>query len=150
VARGFTLIEVVVALAVLCSGTVALAQLPLLAARANDRARLTTIAATMAVGKMEEIESMSWSELVPSPVASLVHNTPGYCDFLDDSGRLLATDTSPPSGSSFVRRWSVAPSWSNSLMVIQVAVTPIVADAIQAHERRRPEEVRLVSVKARR
>lgn len=149
-ARGFSLIEVVVALGVLCTATVALAQLPLLAARTNEIARQITIAETMATAKMEEVRAVDWDALAVSKAGSLAHNAPGCFDFLDDSGLSVGTGPSPPPTASFVRRWSVDLSEPEGLKVVQVAVTPIAADALQLGRRARSMEVRIVGVTSRR
>jgi prepilin-type N-terminal cleavage/methylation domain-containing protein len=79
-------------------------------------------------------------------------NTDGYCDFLDDSGRWLAGGTTAPSGTVFVRRWSVQPLATNpnNTIVLQVLVTRNRGrSSTAAGNARAPDEARLVSVKTR-
>jgi prepilin-type N-terminal cleavage/methylation domain-containing protein len=147
--RGFSLVEVLVSMAVISSATVAIAGLPLLAMRANESARRTTIAAALAAQKMEQLQSAAWSELQPSPASALERNSPGYCDFLDGDGRVLGAGVSPPPGADSVRRWSLEAAASAPLLIIQVAVVPVSRDEPALRSRRHPEEVRIVGVKSR-
>ncbi len=107
--RGFSLVEVVVAMAIMITATVALAELSIVAVRANRVARSTTVATVLAVQKMEQLQSAGWTELTSSPPDALGQNTDGYCDFLDANGQTLGAGTSPPVGAVFVRRWAIAP-----------------------------------------
>ena len=159
-------------------GVAALAQLSIVAIRATESAKTTTIAAVLARQKMEQLRGLTWGidalgvavsdsttdvvsgdpsadglGLSASPADSLRRNTPGYCDFLDGSGRSLGGGTSPPSGAVYTRRWSVTPLPANldHTLVFQVLVSHVrdrsLADAAGAT--RRPGEVRLFSVKTR-
>jgi prepilin-type N-terminal cleavage/methylation domain-containing protein len=135
--RGLSLVEVLVALAVLCSATLAIAGLPLLAMRTNEVARLTTFAAVAASQKMEQLLSAEWIEPDASSVFASSRNSPGYCEVLDDQGHELGTCKSRPQGGAFVRRWGFDRTQSAAVFVIQVAVTPVAADAAPAGQRRR-------------
>ena len=147
--RGFSLVEVVVAMAIMITATIAVAQLSIVAVRANRVARSTTVATVLAVQKMEQLQSAGWTELTTSPSDALVHNTNGYCDFLDRNGRTLAAGTSPPVGAVFVRRWAIDPLATGDALVIQVSVIPLSDIGHAAVGRRRPEEARIVGIKAR-
>ena len=59
--RGFSLVEVVVAMAIMITATVALAGLAIVAVRANRMARSTTAATVLAVQKMEQLQSAGWA-----------------------------------------------------------------------------------------
>ena len=142
--RGFTLIEVLVALALVTLATLALAQAAIGALRVNQIARLTTVATVAALQKMEQLRQ---STLAPSPSDALVRSAPGYYDVLDAAGRTI-DDSSPPLGAAFVRRWSVV-LLPGTTFVLQVSVVPIHADVSPpaANAPRRPGEVRLVDIR---
>jgi Tfp pilus assembly protein PilE len=80
--RGFALLEVFIAAAILATALLSLAQLIAFATRATAEAGRTTYAALLAMQKIEELHAASWSELQPG------------------------TD-SPAAG--FTRMWSIAP-----------------------------------------
>jgi len=147
--RGFSLVEVVVAMAIMITATIAVAQLSILAVRANRIARFTTVATALAVQKLEQVQSSGWTELTASPSDSLVQNTDGYCDYLDRNGRTLVAGNSPPVGAVFVRRWAIEPLATGNALVIQVSVIPLDAARNAVGGRRRPEETRIVGIKAR-
>ena len=120
---GFSLIEVLVATAVLTIGVASLAQLVVVSARANRIANTTSSALLLAERKMEEL--IVETNLSPSPPGALVVNTPGFIDYLDTSGVSLGvTSAVPPPGVGFICRWSIDPlpgSPANTL-VFQVLV----------------------------
>ncbi len=132
-AGGFSLIEVLVATTILAVALTSLAQLFVLAVRANMDARETTMAAVAARGKMEELRALAWTvdsaglplsdaALAGSPPGTLAANIPGYCDFLDARGRPVGGGTIAPRGAVVVRRWSVdpLPGGAGDTIVVQV------------------------------
>ena len=123
-ARGFTLVETIFAVSLTAVALTALAQLFVLATRANADARRASLASILAVQKIEDLRSEG-ADLVPSGPGSLRANVPGSCDFLDQYGRSLGTGTLPLSGTVYVRRWSVelVPA-AAEMFVLQVAVFP--------------------------
>jgi type II secretory pathway pseudopilin PulG len=127
---GFSLLEVVFATAILIGGAGALAQLFLASTQANRLAQHTTFAALLAEQKMEQLLA-GGSGLDPSPPDALDHDTPGYCEFLDLSGRLLASgaicgdgSAGAAPGAAFIRRWAVVPRSAapTDAVVLQVLV----------------------------
>jgi hypothetical protein len=93
----------------------------------------------------------------PSPAGTLGRNTPGYCDFLDASGRPVAPGldaSEPPGGAVYIRRWAVTPLDTSpaDTLVLQVLVTTRrdrgAADVTTRVERL-PDEARIVAVKTR-
>jgi prepilin-type N-terminal cleavage/methylation domain-containing protein len=119
---GFTLIEVLVATAVITVSAASLAQLYVVAVRANRIADGTTTTLLLAEQKMEELLV---EDLTPSPAGTLSANTPGFVDYLDPSGVSLGTfSVVPPPGASFICRWSVdpLPNGGVSTFVLQVLV----------------------------
>jgi prepilin-type N-terminal cleavage/methylation domain-containing protein len=152
---GFTLIEVLVALALLTGSLLVLAQVMLAATRAADAARATTIATALAAQKSEQLRALAWgidldgavsedfecdvprwpdrpaggSGLTPSPPGALDADTPGYVDYLDAQGRWAGEGSPPPGSAAFVRRWSIesgGAAWPATL-VLRVGVWKRVA-----------------------
>jgi prepilin-type N-terminal cleavage/methylation domain-containing protein len=159
--RGFTLIEVVVAMAILTVVSLGVAQLFALATRANIIARGQTSTTILAEQKIEQIRAMTWGfdtaghglpisdttsnvavypstlggkGLNPSPVDSLVANTAGFVDFVDARGTWVGTGSNAPATTLYVRRWSIQPlpTNPNNTLVIQVLVTPMANEAVRA------------------
>jgi Tfp pilus assembly protein PilV len=125
-AAGFSVVETLVAVAILAGALASLAQLLGVAAAANQRARRTTVATLLASQKMEELRSLPWdAALGPSPAGSLQTGVDGYYDFFD--ARCQQFDSSSaPAGVAFVRRWSIErlsadPGRANVLRVLVVA-----------------------------
>ena len=171
---GFSLLETLVAIALLTVGVGALAQLVVIATQANRRATSITTASILAQEKAEQLRALAWgfdrfglpvsdttsdtrvepesstggTGLSASPPDALGRNVPGYCDFVDATGRRLgdpASGARVPDRAMYVRRWSIDPLPANpdNTIVIQVLVTLAAAQ--------RPEEsARLVSVRTRR
>jgi Tfp pilus assembly protein PilV len=125
-AAGFSVVETLVAVAILAGALASLAQLFGVAAAANQRARRTTVATLLASQKMEELRSLPWdAALGPSPAGSLQTGVDGYYDFFD--ARCQQFDSSSaPAGVAFIRRWSIErlsadPGRANVLRVVVVA-----------------------------
>ena len=176
--RGFSLIEVLVATTVTTIGTLALAQLCVMSMRMNRDARATTLATVLASQKMEQLRALAWTSdargvpisdlatdttVVPhassggtglsaSPSGTLGRNTPGYCDFLDESGRTLGGGSTPPSGTAFVRRWSIGPGppAASDTLAIQISVIRIGSQSRAGAAVRGPGEVRVLGIRTRR
>ena len=171
--KGFTLIEVLIGVAVTVVSVFGLVQLFTLAARANVVSHQSTFAAALASEKLEQLLGLSWgfdsvgnptadtttdvalsperpggAGLTPSPAGTLTSNVSGYCDFLDGRGRSLGTGTSPPVGALYVRRWSLEllPGSGHALL-LQVRVTG--RTSAWSGLGRAPAEVRLLAVRTR-
>jgi len=152
--RGFSLIEVVVAMGILTVVSLGVAQLFAASTRVNVMARSQTSTTMLAEQKMEQIRSLTWgfdtngeglpvsdtasdltvspatqngSGLNPSPTDSLERNTIGFVDFVDAGGEWVGTGSTPPGTAVYVRRWSIQPlpTNPNNTLVIQVLVTPM-------------------------
>jgi prepilin-type N-terminal cleavage/methylation domain-containing protein len=177
-ARGFSLIEVLVATAVTTIGTLALAQLCAVSMRINQEAHARTMATILASQKMEQLRALAWSwdalglpiselttdtTVVPpsstggtglsaSPPGALGANTPGYCDFLDENGGSLGGGRAPPAAAAFVRRWSIvaAPLASADTLAIRISVTRIGSRRLAASTGIGSDEVRLWGIRTRR
>ena len=152
--RGFSLVEVMVAMGLLTVVSLGVAQLFALSTRANVIAKGATSTTAMAEQKLEQLRGLTWgfdmagqglpvsdtttnltvnppthdgSGLNPSPSDSLEQNTAGFVDFLDGGGNWVGTGMTPPPTAVYLRRWSIQPlpTNPNNTLVIQVLVTPV-------------------------
>ena len=121
---GFSLLEALIATTIVAIGAGSLLQLFILSTAANRATRAATFASTFARQKMEELRASR--ALATSPPGSLDNDAVGYCDLLDEAGQIIGGD-SPVCGAggsaAYVRRWSIAPSASGGLLVLQVLVS---------------------------
>ena len=148
-ARGFSLIEVLVAIGIFTVAVVALAQLTAIAARANLQAGRTSFATVIAQQKIEELLP---ADLVSnlSPAGALTTSLDGWFDFVDRHGRSVGTGARPPSGTDYLRRWSVELVTGTDTLLVQVAVIDIrQAMTAAAMASRSHEQVWLVAAKGR-
>lgn len=156
--RGFSLIEVIISMALLTTVSLGVAQIFAMSTRVNYVARGQTSTTAMAEQKIEQLRGLTWgfdlqgqglpltdtttnlavypptaagAGLNPSPADSLEQNTSGYVDFLDEHGTWVGTGTTPPGSAMYVRRWSVTPlpTNPNNTLVLQVLVTPVASEA---------------------
>ena len=156
--RGFSLVEVVVAMGILTAVSLGVAQLFALSTRANVIAKGQTSTTAMAEQKLEQLRGLTWgfdlqgqglplsdtstnlavyppahngSGLNPSPADALEQNTEGFVDFLDGNGAWVGTGSTPPASAVYIRRWSIQPlpTNPNNTLVIQVLVTPVTSEA---------------------
>src|SRR5436309_14674035 len=120
-ARGFTLVEVLMATALMVAAVASLAQLFALSTTRNTSSKNTTFASLLAQQKMEQLRSLTWgfdvlglpttdtttdttkfpetgggSGLSPSPVNTLQQNVVGFVDYLDGKGQSLGGATVQP------------------------------------------------------
>jgi prepilin-type N-terminal cleavage/methylation domain-containing protein len=152
--RGFSLVEVLVAMGLLTAVSLGVAQLFALSTRANVIAKGATSTTAMAEQKLEQLRGLTWgfdiagqglpvsdtttnltvtppthdgSGLNPSPSDALEQNTAGFVDFLDGGGGWVGTGSTPPATAVYIRRWSIQPlpTNPNNTLVIQVLVTPV-------------------------
>jgi len=170
--RGFTLVEVLVAMLVLCAAALGGVQLVALATEMMGRARADSLAASLASARMEQLRGLRFefdanglpltdltTNLASDPPAaggtglaaspgSLAANVSGLADFVDGTGQWLGSGTATPSGAAFVRRWSVEPlDAAGDLVVLQVLVRPVAAGSPATGRVR--GEARYVTVLAR-
>ena len=140
--RGFSLVEVMIAMVVLTTVALGVAQMFGYSIGTNVAARTQTSTATLAMQKMEQLRGLTWGYdtdtsnlglpvsdttsdlssqnpstggpgLNPSPAKTLEQNTQYYCDFLDQFGNWVGNGTAAPAGALYVRRWSVEPLPTN-------------------------------------
>ena len=179
--RGFSLLEVLTATTIMTVALAALAQLFVISTQANASAKTTGYTTVLAQQKMEQLRGLTFGfdsqglpitdmtsvttvypenptlpsgkGLTPSPPRTLGTNTDGYCDFVDKFGNTLGGGTTPPTGTVYIRRWSIEPipTNPNNTLVIQVLVTRLNdrGAADQGAVKRLPEEARMITVKTR-
>jgi prepilin-type N-terminal cleavage/methylation domain-containing protein len=156
--KGFTLIEVLIALVVLSIMALGVAALFGVAIKAVHAARNQTSTAALATQKMEQLRSLTWgfdlvetglpvsdtttdlsrtpatssgTGLNPSPTGTLDTNTAGFVDYLDARGQWVGTGAAPPANAIYIRRWSIEPlpTNPNNTLVLQVLVTTTLREA---------------------
>lgn len=156
---GFSLVEVLVATAILVVAVAAAAPLFVSVIHADARARAATISVWLAEEKMEELVAALWQQdlpgaaLVASPPGTLDRNTAGYSDYVDRNGQPLGGGPEPPPGAAFLRRWSIEPLplYPDTTRVLQVVATPSRGSADAAADViRLPDTARVVMVRTRR
>jgi prepilin-type N-terminal cleavage/methylation domain-containing protein len=135
-ACGFTLVEVLLALAITVAVTVGVVQLFAVVVSAGRASRDRTIAVALAAGKLEQLRSLEWRSdldaagtaiprtdthtnlsveplsaggpgLAESPPGTLDRDVPPYVDYLDRFGRWSGTGAAPPARAVYIRRWAV-------------------------------------------
>ena len=180
--RGFSLVETIISIGLLTAVALGAAQLLAVASAVNLGAKDGTSTALLTTQKMEQLRALTWrfgdettgglpvsdnttnlamdpagsdgQGLNPSPAESITQSTPGYVDHLDREGKWVGTGTNPPSGTRFVRRWSIRPLPTDpgNTLVLQVSVVPLSREARSSGPNpgnRLQDETRLVSVMTR-
>lgn len=123
--RGFTLIEVLIAVALLIALSIGAATLLTLTQQTIARSRQRAVALVLARAKLEEVLSLQWSvrnvdgvmvllsddATQPSPPDALVTSRLGYVDY--------------PDANTYVRRWAIERRGTGAaeLLIVQVLVT---------------------------
>ncbi len=131
-AGGSTLIEVLVAMLVLVTGVLALAQLFLVAAASNSSSRDTTMATTLAAQKVEQ--------LLTSELADAVD----LVEHIDGRGQVVSTAESPPPQAVYTRRWSIESASADT-----VAIRVRVGRSDRAGTGRMAGEARVLTIRRR-
>jgi prepilin-type N-terminal cleavage/methylation domain-containing protein len=119
-ACGFTLVEVLVALAILVGVITGTAQLAAMAIRTNLRAATITTSVMLAHNKLEEILADLAGDPVPSPPGTLARTIAAWSDVVDGTGRTVNAPTA--SDRDYVRRWAIEPLVSSGTVVVHVVV----------------------------
>lgn len=155
--QGFSLIEVIVSAGLLAVLSLGVAQLFAVATDATLSAKEQTTTAILAGQKMEQLRGLAWgfdSEsgllasdsttditvdppspggigIRPSPVDALKVNTPGYVDYLNAQGNWVGNGPDPPTGTYYIRRWSVRRLLASprNTLILQVMVTTLRREA---------------------
>jgi prepilin-type N-terminal cleavage/methylation domain-containing protein len=147
---GFSLLEVMVASAVLAGAVLSAAQLFAVATSSNADARATSEAAMLAWQKVEQLRSLAFTSddagmpvtdssadtaaetidalggpgLGASPAGALERDTEGYVDYLDEFGVSLGGGPRAPRGARYRRRWAIDADGPDRL-VLRVRVLPV-------------------------
>ena len=172
--RGFTLMEVLVAMALLSVAALGGIQLVAVATEMMSRARAHSLATGLAASRLEQLRSLRFefdaagirvtdvatdvSVQPPSPGGSgltvssgtpLDTNVAGAVDFLDRNGAWIGNGVVPPAGTAFIRRWAIeAIDPGGDLLVVQVLVRPVASGSASGAQRV-AGETRLVTLRAR-
>jgi len=175
--RGFTLLEVLVAIALLGASALITGRFLAVTTNALAVSGAQTSTAALALTRMEQLRALSWtfdstgiplsdsltdlstsppshggSGLSPSPATAIQENTPGFADFFDARGEWVGTGAQPPRNAMFVRRWSIdlPPDGAPDTLVLQVVVRRVVDDVGAAGLARGARaESRFVTIKTR-
>ena len=150
--RGFTLVEVLVAVLLLSMLAVGAATLGAAAGRAVLVARTASSTSALARQKHDQLRALTWAvneagalvtdtttnlsaeSATPggpgtavSPPGALDANLAGFSDYLDVDGRWAGSGASPPPGAAFARRWSVdrLDGSQDATLVVRVLVVPL-------------------------
>jgi prepilin-type N-terminal cleavage/methylation domain-containing protein len=108
--RGFTLVEVLVAVSILIVIFAGVAQLFASSTTANARSRRTTLATLAAADKMEQFHAVGFDDpaIAPSPPGTLASDSDGYFD-------------APLAGCT--RRWAIEPLAAHPATALVLHVT---------------------------
>ena len=164
--RGFSLVEVAIALLLLTTLLTGLVPMLTMSVRAVRDARIQSMAAMLAAQKLEQLRALCWAfdgmgvrvsdgmtrvsrdpfgatgpGLGTSPADALERPAPGFSDYVDRWGRWLGDSDPMPSSAAFRRRWAVrqASGAGADSLVLQVVVQPVA----------RGREVRLMTLVTR-
>lgn len=135
-ARGFTLVETLVATAILVTALAGIAQLFVLGSHLTRQAGASGMALVAAQDKLESLlgqaftyddtgEEATDSALEPSPEWSLSEDVEPYVDWLDESGQPQAE----PDDAVLIRRWRISSLGATTpdAIAIEVCVFPFTA-----------------------
>jgi type II secretory pathway pseudopilin PulG len=144
-AAGTSLVEVIVATALLATSLVAVAQLFAVAIGSTIASHTTTVTTALAAQKLEQLRSDTG--LTRSPSNALEEDTPGHVDYVDAWGS-ASDERGPPDGARYVRRWSVEPLPADpeNTLILQVRVARV---GRPASRERLPGEAWLVTVRTK-
>jgi prepilin-type N-terminal cleavage/methylation domain-containing protein len=110
--RGFALLEVLIAAALLVTLAAGMSRILALGMREVQSSRLRAVATIVAAGKLEELRSTPAGE-----------GSGGGVDYLDAAGETISTGTPVPASAVYIRRWTVDPLAADSdLFALQVEV----------------------------
>jgi Tfp pilus assembly protein PilV len=127
--RGYSLVDALVASGLLAAAVAGLAQLFVVAARANADARDTTYATVLAAQKIEELRAAAFPDTMGAE----------SIDYLDAHGAMGA----PGALSMYERRWTIEPLPAYPLDAVVITVV-VSARAAPSHR-----AVRLTTIRAR-
>ena len=175
--KGFSLPEAIIAAGLLAGALAALGQMLAIAVATHRSARAGSDATVLAQQKMEQLRGLTWgfdvsgfpigdtatdtaasvetptggTGLTPSPTDTLLSNTSGWVDYVDQSGAALGGGTQVPAGAMYLRRWAIEPLPSNpsDTIVIRVFVRPAGRPEVDPSSAHRFDEARLIGIRTR-
>lgn len=141
-ARGFTLLETVVATGILVTALAGIAQLFILSTHLTRQARASGVALVAAQDKLEKLRALTFAyddtgtpitdpALQSSPSTSLDSDVAGVVDWLDPQGQAAGT----AGGAAFVRRWRISTIAASSPAAIAIEVCVFKAPVAGADHR---------------
>jgi prepilin-type N-terminal cleavage/methylation domain-containing protein len=172
--RGFSLIEVIIAVALLSVAVLGGVQLVAVSIHSIAAARTQNLAVVLASARLEELRGLTfefdgqglpstdvWSDLSVTPHTSgggglaaggsVDSGVGGYVDYLDHRGDWVGAGAGVPPTAAYTRRWSVSPSaGAADALVIEVLVYPTAAHLAGATGRGVPGAAHFVTLLARR
>jgi type IV pilus modification protein PilV len=116
--EGFSLIEVLVALAILAVGLLGLALFQTTAIRGNAIASKWTVATELAQDRLERFRHVGWDNIVSSNAGGFTTGPPAQPVYANLPG--AAGDNAVVRGTQFYRVWYVTSNAANSLKTITV------------------------------
>jgi prepilin-type N-terminal cleavage/methylation domain-containing protein len=171
--RGFSLIEVLVAVGLVCIAVLGGVQLVVAAMQAMSAARAQNLAVSLASARLEELRGLRFefddtgvpvtdlgtdlSTAVPTASGSglaaggsIQTSVTRYVDHLDRLGQWVGNSASPPPQAAYTRRWSLTPSaHAFDALVAEVAVFPTAASLTGGSASGVPGSARFVTLLAR-
>ncbi len=124
--RGFSLLEAVIAAALVAGAFAALAEMYTLSLAGTAAARGASSAVVMAAQKMEELRQLGWDDVALGTGGSVAEDASGYVDYRDQSGAVVGSGGEAPPGALFVRRWSIGPVGADAdALMFDVLVRPL-------------------------
>jgi prepilin-type N-terminal cleavage/methylation domain-containing protein len=147
--RGFSVIEVVIAVALLSMAVLGGLHLVSVSMRAISAARAHNLAVVLASARLEDLRGLTFefddAGLPATDLQTDVSITPrtaggggltaggsiavsvnGYVDHLDGRGRWVGAGPAVPAAAAYVRRWAIAPSVvAPDTLVVEVLVSPV-------------------------
>jgi prepilin-type N-terminal cleavage/methylation domain-containing protein len=120
--KGFSLVEVLVAMALLAVAGLGLVELLNISGIAARDSRVDAIATMAAESKIAELRA----DPATFFGGSLNANSGGYSDFITADGALAGTGSPSPRSAVYLRRWAVSPApLDPNTLVLQVVATRV-------------------------
>jgi prepilin-type N-terminal cleavage/methylation domain-containing protein len=172
--RGFSMIEVLISVALLSVAVLGGVQLVATSVQAISAARSQNLSVILASARLEDLRGLTYEfddlgvastdlqtdlSATPRTLAgaglatggSIAASVAGYADHLDGRGHWVGAGNAVPSTAAYTRRWSIAPSVvAPDCLVLEVLVFPVAARPTGASGRDVPGAAHMVTLLARR
>ena len=173
-ARGFSVIEVLIAVALLSVGVLGGVQLVAMSMQAMAAARSQNLTAVLASARLEDLRGLTFefddlgmastdlqTDLSVTPRSSagggltaggsITASVDGYVDHLDGRGAWVRGGPAVPPDAAYTRRWSIAPSVAApDSLVLEVLVYPVAGPRTGTEGRGVPGAAYMVTLMSRR